>query len=286
VTRPPSVPRDDGIETTVVAVLVGLAATAAVGHWLVGNLAALLGRQRLLHAGLGDALVALTRLPDHAGDPRQAWEPPASTNLPGPVVYWLATGVVAVGLLSIAALVVSRLGNKRHEPPDKRRRLGVDTQARLATTKDLQPLLTVGPEPGRLLLAPWGRRYLSTEAPTFRHRRGVRGAVAVIGPSQSGKTTGLIRGVDGWTGPAIVSSVKTDLLRATIAARRETGDVKVFDPARTSGAESATWTPLRGARDLRGALAAAQMLARIGGEEAPADRFWRGQAEQLIAAML
>src|SRR5205085_9706298 len=64
------------------------------------------------------------------------------------------------------------------------------------------------------------------------------------------------------------------------------GEVKVFDPLGTSGTESASWSPLPGSRTLKGALAAAQLLARIGGDEAPSDRFWRGQAEQLIAAML
>jgi type IV secretion system protein VirD4 len=60
----------------------------------------------------------------------------------------------------------------------------------------------------------------------------------------------------------------------------------LFDPLGISGIDKATWSPLRAARDLRGALAAAQMLARGGGDEGPHDRFWRGQAEQLIAAML
>ena len=114
----------------------------------------------------------------------------------------------------------------------------------------------------------------------------MRGAVAVFGPSQSGKTTGLIDGVRAWAGPAIVSSVKTDLLRATVQDREQRGEIKVFDPLGVSGMPSASWSPLRAASDLAGALAAAQVLARAGADEAPNDRFWRGQAEQLIAAML
>src|SRR5207245_9586680 len=118
----------------------------------------------------------------------------------------------------------------RHEPIANRRRLGVTAQAKLAATRDLGPLLAHQPQPGRFVLGRWGRRWLLTEAPTHRRRRGVHGAVAVFGPSQSGKTTGLIAGVAHWDGPAIISSVKTDLLHATIAARRHAGDVKVFDP--------------------------------------------------------
>lgn len=125
-----------------------------------------------------------------------------------------------------------------------------------------------------------------TEGETFRGRRGVRGAVLLFGPSQSGKTTRLIESVNAWDGPAVVSSVKTDLMRATLERRRAIGEVKVFDPIGISGMPCATWSPLRVAKSLPGALAAAQLLARAVGDDGPSDRFWRGQAEQLIAAML
>lgn len=284
--RPQAPPRRDHSDDTVFVLAVAAAATAAAGHWLVANLAALIGRGRPLHAGLGDALGAPTRLPSHARDPRLAWDEPARSSLPGPVVYWLTVVLVVLLAVTLATVLVHRLGSHRHEPPDKRRRLGVDTQARLATTRDLRPLLTRRPEPGRFVLARWGRQLLSTEGASERGRRGVRGAVAVFGPSQSGKTTGLIDGVGTWVGPAIVSSVKTDLLRATVKDRDQRGEIKVFDPLGVSGTPSASWSPLRAASDLAGALAAAQVLARAGADEAPNDRFWRGQAEQLIAAML
>ncbi len=65
-----------------------------------------------------------------------------------------------------------------------------------------------------------------------------------VRPSQSGKTTGLIAGLGAWKGPAIVSSVKTDLYRATRDARTAGGEIKVFDPLGVTGADSATWSPL------------------------------------------
>jgi type IV secretion system protein VirD4 len=279
-------PNRTGEDYTIVVYIVGALAGLAGIHWLIGNLAALLGRRRLLHANLVDAVVALKQLPEHAGDPRLAWPEPAASNLPGPVVYWLATAVVLSAAVALVIFITQLVGRHRHEPPDKRRRLGVETQARLATTKELRPLLTRRPQPGRFVLTRWGRRYLATEAATYGRRRGVRGAVAIFGPSQSGKTTGLIAGVDAWHGPAVISSVKSDLIRATVEGRRQCGEVKVFDPLGVTGIASASWSPLRGATSLGGALAAAQVLARTGPDEAPSDRFWRGQAEQLIGAML
>lgn len=278
--------RDRGDNDTLFILAVGLVAVLALAHWLTANLAALIGRGRLLHAGIPAALGALVKLPRHWDDPRLAWPEPAASNLPGPVVYWASAVVVVAAMLAVAVFVFGWHSRRHAEPVDKRRRLGVDAQAKLATTSELRPLLTARPEPGRFLIARWGRRYLSTEAPTFRRHRGVQGCVAVFGPSQSGKTTGLIAGLASWDGPAVVSSVKTDLLRATLAERTTRGGVKVFDPLGTTGIKTALWTPLRAAKGLAGALAAAQLLARAGGDEGPNDRFWRGQAEQLIAAML
>lgn len=285
-----------GLEEILVASVAGILTVGALGQWLIGTVAALLGRGRLLPATPVQALGSLFRLRQHLGDPRQAWPAPARTALPGPIVYWLATGLVLATLLAAAAVASRLLAGSRSEPVDKRRRLGVPTQARLATRRDLRPLLTKTPQPGRLLLARRGRRYVCTEATTTQPpgrptrlsrsgRRGVAGAVAVFGPSQSGKTTGLIASLHTWTGPAIVSSVKADLLRATIDVRRAAGQVAVYDPLGITGQTTASWSPLRAAGTLKGALAAAQVLARTG-EEGPGDRFWRGQAEQLLAGML
>lgn len=259
---------------------------AAGGNWLIGNLASLLARRRLLDVSLGQALVALRNMPDHWDDPRRAWSEPAASALPGPVLYWISAVVVIVVLLAVGVTVLLRVG-RRHEPVDQRRRVGVETQARLARTRDLRRLLTTRPQAGRFVLARWSRRRsLATEADVHRGRQGVRGAVGVFGPSQSGKTTGLIAGVEAWTGPAIVSSVKTDLMRATLARRSDAGEVKVFDPAGISGMATATWTPLRAAGRLAGAVAAAQMLARSGARGETNHQFWQGQAEQLLAGML
>ena len=124
----------------------------------------------------------------------------------------------------------------------------------LAKTADLKSLLAVAPEPNRLVLGRWDRRRLLMTEPSeaFVVGRGVRGAVAVFGPSQSGKTTGLILGINEWVGPAIVSSVKTDLLHRTIEARSAVGEVKVFDPIGISGLPHRDVEPAAFGRDVGG----------------------------------
>jgi len=263
----------------------GVVAVVGVGHWLAAESAAGLGNHRALNAGLTQSLKALHNMPHDWRNPRLAWPEPAASNLPGPVIYWLCVAVVTIVEVAAGVLYL-RFRTRRHGPIDKRRRLGVDAQPRLATKRDLASLRHRRPQPGRFVLGRWGRDLLMTEADTFRRQRGVRGAVAVFGPSQSGKTTRLIDGVKVWDGPAVISSVKTDLMRATLESRSDIGDIKVFDPLGTTNARCATWTPLRAAKSLQGALAAAQLLTTVGEGDGPSDRFWRGQAEQLIAAML
>ena len=263
----------------------GFLATIGIGHWLAAVLAAAVGRQRALGAGLSQSFAALREMPQNWRDPRLAWPEPAASNLPGPIVYWFCVAAM-LGVAIAGGWLWLKYRTRRHGPIDKRRRLGVDAQPRLAMTRDLAPLLHRRPQPGRFVLGQWGRDTLMTEGESFHGQRGVRGAVAVFGPSQSGKTTRLIDGINAWHGPAVVSSVKTDLMRATIEQRASAGDVRVFDPLGISGRRCATWSPLRAAHSLPGALAAAQLLVSAGEDGGPSDRFWRGQAEQLLAAML
>ena len=57
-------------------------AAVAGGHWLVGNLAALVGRRRLLSASLGEALGALARLPTTAATPASRGTSPRARTSP------------------------------------------------------------------------------------------------------------------------------------------------------------------------------------------------------------
>ena len=282
--RPQPAPNSDGVWIGLGVFAISLGAA----HWAAVNLASVLARQPRPTITLGQALRTLPRLPSHLHDPRLAWPADQRATLPGPGAYQVALVLVGVALvvLTIAAAMVTSRWDRQPEAINQRTRLGVDTEPRLATTKDLKPLLLRRPEPGQFIVGRWGRRYLATEAPSAPGHRGILGAVAVIGPSQSGKTTGLINGLALWHGPAIVCSVKTDLLRTTIDTRRQRGEVKVFDPFGISGQPTTTWSPLRAARQLEGAKAAAALLAHTHGEASPNDTFWRGQAEQLIAAML
>jgi len=199
----------------------------------------------------------------------------------------VALGVAAAVVIAAADRATGARGGRGR----RRRRLGVDASARLARGRDLVALrVRRGHYSGRFVLGSVARRLVATEAPRRARRSGgrqrdlgSRSSVAMIGPTRCGKTATTISAVLDWDGPAILSSVKADLMAATIAWRRRLGEVRVFDPTRSTDQEGAGWSPLRGAATIPGAQQAARALIDAGprGGAENLDFFLR-LAEQLL----
>jgi type IV secretion system protein VirD4 len=114
-------------------------------------------------------------------------------------------------------------------------------------------------------------------------------SLAVIGPTQSGKTTALaIPAILGWAGPVLAASVKTDLVRDTLDWRRRRGTVWCFDPARTTGLPACAWSPLPASATWGGARRTAADLTEVArGPGTTADgEFWYAAAAKLLAPLL
>jgi type IV secretion system protein VirD4 len=280
-------------------VVAGAVVSAGVIVWLGAVLAALVAGERL-EGGLADAIGAGLRLPEHLGEPREAWSDDRQrAALPGPGLYWGATGLVLATVVALGLLVARVWRSTRQRG---RMRLGVETRARFASRRDLAPLVVERPVPsGRFVLGRALGQLVATEdrmaVPTRSGRRraavrqGDRGSVAVIGPSRSGKTANVIAGLLDWDGPAVVVSIKRDLIDATRTAREQIGHTRVFDPSGVSGLPPeglARWSPLRAAGSPRGAQKAAAALAASiprSGVDGGAD-YWVKQAEILLTGLL
>ncbi|HEX8104580.1 MAG TPA: type IV secretory system conjugative DNA transfer family protein [Solirubrobacteraceae bacterium] len=125
-----------------------------------------------------------------------------------------------------------------------------------------------------------GRRLIAAET---------RQSLIVIAPTQTSKTTGLaIPALLEWDGPVLATSVKTDLVRDTLAHRRQLGDVKIYDPTGVTGLPAAGWTPLSGCTNWTGARRTAERLARAAqpARASNESEFWAKSGARFLAPLL
>jgi type IV secretion system protein VirD4 len=191
-----------------------------------------------------------------------------------------AAVLLLAAALGTVALGIQLLDRRLREGPGGERRV---QGAHWASRRDLRELRVDGPRRGRVTLGHHGRRLVAAEE---------RASVLIVGPTTiSLKTSGLaIPALLEWQGPALATSVKSDLLLATLKRRRRLGKAMVFDPTATTGIESVKATPLSACGSWRGAMQVAHRLAlsaRMSGSRGLEDaEFWHTAAENLLAPLL
>lgn len=258
----------------------------AVALWVLGGLIVLAGllwttgqlSARIFGGAWPDASVSemgsvLLALPRHASDPAEAWPAAARPLVPGPVAFYGTLAAVLAPLATVVTVVAVRFGDRRRAPGT----------ARWASARDLGALRVRTAQAGRLILGRATGRLLAAEP---------RQSAIVVGPTQTGKTTGFaIPAILEWQGPVVATSIKTDLLRETIAARSAIAGAQtyVYDPTGATGLPSSGWTPLMESLDWQGAQRVAEWLvrgARTSGGASEAADFWYGATAKLLAPIL
>jgi type IV secretion system protein VirD4 len=116
-------------------------------------------------------------------------------------------------------------------------------------------------------------------------------AVLLLGPPRSGKTSGvIIPAVLAHAGPAIVTSTKPDVARATARARARDGRVWMFDPTGASrppaGLEQLRWSPVTSALTWDGAVVIARAMTVTVGAGTADRSHWSNRAQALLAPLL
>ncbi len=265
-----------GVSDLAMLVAIGTAVAVGLLVWLWGGVAGVVFGGGWPHLAAGQAPGVLTRLPAHLDDPAAAWPPVSRSRLPGPAGFYAALALVAA-TAGVAVRVAARAGVFALAR-------GRNSGAAWASAADLRALRIrprVRPATARLAL---GRRHGRLLHAEQRH------ALVAFGPPQSGKSAGLaVPALLEWDGPAIASSIKTDLLATTIRRRQALGPVFVFDPFLLAGTDSHTWSPLRGAGTWDGALEVAWRLASAGELDqrgVDGGDFWALAAEQRLAPLL
>ncbi|MDQ6817986.1 MAG: type IV secretory system conjugative DNA transfer family protein [Actinomycetota bacterium] len=267
------------------AMVVAIAALAGLGAlvWLWGGVAGALFGQGWAHVEVGQLPGVLQRLPGRLSNPALAWPAQVRSCLPGPAGFYCGLGL----LLTTGATIVAVSARTRAWRVLRSR----DPGARWAAAHELRALSpplrllvrdrTTERGGGRIVLGRLRGRPLRAEQ---RH------ALVAFGPPQSGKSAGLaVPALLEWGGPAVASSIKTDLLSATLRRRRALGEVLIFDPFGLASTESQTWSPLFRARTWDGALEVAWRLACAGEVDqrgVDGGDFWAIAAEQRLAPLL
>jgi type IV secretion system protein VirD4 len=199
-----------------------------------------------------------------------AWPAAERRWLPNTMAAALAFGiVVAVALVCIGIWALTRLT----------RSTGGDG-ARFALAGDLSPLRRRGRSAYGIPLGHYRGRELVGEP---------NASLALCGPSQVGKSlAAVVRAILKWDGCMVVLSIKEELLRYTLHARKQRGEVKIFDPTGQTGYRTNTWSPVAASQTWTQARAVAAGLLQIGTEADRNDRepHWRRTAARYLAPLL
>lgn len=274
----PTATSGEGLVDALVPWALAAAAVVVAATWSGAALAAAVTGHSPVDVHLADSLQAFFRLPSRLSDPASAWPPASSSALPGAVLYWVAQ-LVAVAALAVLAVGAARLVRAHRD--GKASALGVRTDAGFARRADVNRLAVREPVPGRLTLGRGAGRLLAAEA---------QASLAVVGPTGCGKTAGFaIPALLEWQGPVIATSVKNDLLEATLQHRQRRGRVWVYDPTRCSGHPAASWSPLAACTTWAGAMRTAAWMAEAAQprlDTVSDGDYWYSQARKGLAPYL
>ncbi len=269
--------RSEGISDVAMLVVIGAVVSIGALVWLWGGIAGAVFGRGWPQIEPGQLLQVLVRLPARLTDPAKAWPAAARGGLPGAGAFYGALLLLAAAIC-LPVTLLARTGGLAML-------IGRGAGARWARPGDLRALRSGRRAPrgsgGRFTLGRHRGRLLHAEQ---RH------ALVAFGPPQSGKSAGLaIPALLEWDGPAVASSIKTDLLAATLERRRRLGAVFIYDPFALAGTSAHTWSPLHSARTWDGALEVAWRLAAAGAldqRSVEGGDFWAIAAEQRLAPLL
>jgi type IV secretion system protein VirD4 len=262
-----------------VVVLAGLVAA----FWLSVGVSSLLFGDGWISLSLADAIGSLVRLAVGAADhPRQAIPKPERAAMPTDPAAFYGTGVALLALVGILLGSLSKLLTGI-APVGRDRSVdgGRPPAARWASWWDLRRLRVRAPVTGRVTIGDQGGSLIAAENGR---------SLLVVAPTQTGKTSSLaVPAILEWEGPVVATSVKSDLVRDTLARRQLMGDAMVFDPTAATSLPAVRATPLAGCGSWERTLSIAHSLVSAAKPERPGlegSEFWYGLAEKLIAPLM
>jgi type IV secretion system protein VirD4 len=296
-TAPAPLPRrpilDEPIDYAIAALIV-VAVGGGLTLYLTGQLAGLLFKFSWPHVTIGQTLQIARALPNHWGDPKQAWPIAARADLPGRAGFIAAAVLIVAALATVIVLLwrqIARRGSRRTRGFAS----GSEVQQALSTNAVTKMGATIRPSLE-------GERFDVDDVGTILGRRIPGGAkiavsaeesVLVLAAARQGKTSQvMIPMLHRWRGPAIATSVRRDIVEATASLRALLGPVLVLAPTgMPKWPRGVQWSPAAGCHVYDTAKARAETIVRVGKggantQDSSNAGFFGSSATNLVAAWL
>ena len=279
-------PADYAIFALIVAVVM-----AVPGVYATGELAGIITHLALPTVGLGQAPKIIGALPHHWSDPKQAWPSGARPDLPGPVGFGVSAGIVLSAMAWLCTAAGKRAWKGRsHRGFASRQQLAISLseQAVLKRGKVVRPSLSTV----KFTVVDVGVSLGMATPTSLPLWCSIENSVFILAAPRQGKTSQIIiPWLHGWPGPALVTSVRADVLENTALLRRERGPVAVMAPTgMIDWPDKVQWSPTRGCQDFGKAWQRADVMVQVGKSSTTSDSTGAGffglTATTMLAAWL
>lgn len=274
----------------ILLVAIGVVVALGAGTWATGQLAALMFDGRWPHVTFSGAMQAAFRLPGHLADPRKAWPQAVQPELPGLLGFAIA-GLLVTAVLAAAVWYAARRYYRSHAQG------GFASQARIQRTLSERAVVKRGP----VVRPSLAGQPIRVEQVGVRTGRAIPSGTPLaisaedsglgIAAPRVGKTSELmIPMVTDWPGPAIVTSIRPDVLMATASLRLKSGPVAVMAPTgMIAWPERFAWDITSGCEDLSKARVRADTMTVVGkgaSGDSTNEGFFSMSSTNLLAAWL
>jgi type IV secretory pathway TraG/TraD family ATPase VirD4 len=244
--------------------VVGVVVVAGAGTWLTGQLAGLLFAGKWPPVSFPAAVQAAWRLPGHLADPRQAWPAIARPDLPGAAAIWFSA-VLSVAVLGFACVAVLSWARRRRPHrgfASRAQLLPLAVQSVVRRGAVVRPSLAGT----RIRITDIGVVIGRAARSGLRLGASAEDSVLVLAAPRQGKTSQVvIPWLHTWPGPALVTSIRPDVLLATAIPRKANGPVAVMAPTgMISWPDRLTWDLASRCESFDRARARADVMVTVG----------------------
>jgi type IV secretion system protein VirD4 len=274
--------------------VLSLAIALALGVYATGEVAGLISHFNLPGVGLGQIGQIISALPHHLADPKQAWPAAVRAELPGPIGFAIAGALVLLVVVTLASLVIRYVFRGRS-------RRGFASRKHLDAALTEKAVLNRGPivRPSvaetKFALEDVGVRVGTATPGGTPVALSIENSIAVLAAPRQGKSSQvIIPWLHKWPGPALVTSVRRDVLESTATLRQALGPVYVLAPTgMVRWPNMLRWSPTSGCENFDKARQRAGVMVTVGRSnkaevngDADNTKFFAQAATNLLAGWL